>query len=348
MAHLTRRLGALGREYVRLQPIYGVTSSHVEGTQSAQVTGAHSAVHAIPRDYFAASVARWRPEHPLARLRLHDPSLAGQLPVLVGEGTGLLDPGALTDPVPTAWRDAVHDGPAIGDVAKKTLYQPADPHAPSDFYKVVLFGATHEFLDTYHIGTFRFAHRLRDGSYSKGVAFEELRARQADVVILPYGYRGMERALSEGRIGTGVGGRLSAAGPDQAGGWPGEFTADQLAAMRAVTKTRIPPPPLTGPPVGTPVLFRHRAALPAVLAASLLGLPGWGRRSRWPVHWYYHPAQLHRRRPGLGHRMNRYLRSLGQRYPLVGHEAVREWHSAGLPEVWRVSLYFDDPAKASA
>lgn len=323
-------LRTVGREYVRFQPIYGVTSSHVEGALSTEVTGAHSAVQALPRDYVAACVARWQPAHPAARLAVHDARLAGQLPVLTGEGTGLLDPGAGADPVPSAWREAVYDHAATGEIAKKTLYQ-APAGEPSDFYKVVLFGASRETLDNYRVGTWRFAYRLADGRYSKGVKYEDLMARSDQVLLVPYGHSTMERALTEGRIASGVG-----AGVDEArGGWPGEFDADELAALRAVTKTRLPPPPQTAPPADVaPVVLD---APHPVLVEAVRGLPGRNRATARPVHLYYAPEQLTER---LGAQLHAHLHRVAAHYPVVGHAVAREWHSAGLPQVWRLSVYF--------
>lgn len=331
-AAVLAQLRAVGREYVRFQPIYGVTSSHVEGERSAAVTGAHSAVQALPRDYVAACVARWQPAHPAARLAVHDARLAGRLPVLTGEGTGLLDPGAGADPVPPAWRDAVYDHAATGETAKKTLFQ-APAGAPSDFYKVALFGASRETLERYRVGSWRFAYRLADGRYSKGVKYEDLMARSDQVLLVPYGHRAMEHALTAGRIASGVG-----AGVDETrGGWPGEFDADELAALRAVTKTRLPPPPQTAPPAGlAPVALD---APHSVLRAAVRGLPGCNRATARPVHLYYAPAQLTER---LARQLHAHLGRVAAQLPVVGHAVAREWHSAGLPEVWRLSIYFAD------
>lgn len=325
-------LREVGREYVRFQPIYEVSSTDVQASASEQ-GAAHSAVQAMPRDYVGECVARWQPLHPMARMTVRNPAYKGKLDVLTGEGTGLLTVGLARDPVPSEWREAVYDDASTGGCAKKELFQPPAGQ-PSDFYKAVLFGACRETLENYGIGTWRFAYRLKHGRYSKGVRWEDLVARSDKVVLVPYGYTKMERALTEGRIATGVGAGMDA----RAAGWPGEFSDEALAALRAVTKTRMPPPTQTAPPAGvSPVdLAGH-----PILNSAVRGLPGRNRATRRPVHTYYAPQQL---TPGLGGRLRAHLARVAARYPVVGHAVAREWHSAGLPEAWRVTVYFDDEA----
>lgn len=224
------RLQHLARQYVDFLCIDGVTASHVgvdyHNGQGLECTAAHAALHCLPRDYVAACLARGHAGHPLLKALTVDDGAHDLLPVLVGEGTGVIDAGVEWDPVPEA-RARLFSQAAIGALKKQMF---GTPGAGSDFYKVVLFGATNLFFDSHRTATFHFTtapgaatpHRhqtLTPGQHARGVHYTQLMARDESVVLVPYG----------------------------GGGDQPEFTTMQARIIRNAAKNRIPPPPLVAP-----------------------------------------------------------------------------------------------------
>lgn len=253
------RLQQLARAYVDLLCIDGVTASHVAAAAPpdraavsaadssagrdggdggpVQCTAAHAAIHALPLDYFVACVKRHDPNDSLAgiletRMARHPlfgasraPLAADQprLPVLVGEGTGVIDAGLRHDPV-RATRERLYREPAFSMHKKELIGRPGES---SDFYKVVLFGATNAFFDSHRRATFHLVSARRPGSgpahatsqrrYERGVRYPALMRQDSAIALVPYG------SLS----GSAV-----------------EFSEPMVRIVRRVVKNRIPPPPL--------------------------------------------------------------------------------------------------------
>jgi len=225
-ASMQSKMQHIARQYVDFLCIDGVTASHVAASKNGggygaqrECTAAHAALHCLPRDYVAACIGRWSSEHTsLARIRVDERFADGCLPVLVGEGTGVIDAGTEQDPVPEA-RQQFFQHQIIGCLKKQMF---GVPGAESDFYKVVLFGATNLFFDSHRRATFHFTTRtaphgarMEQGIHGNGVHYTQLMARSADVVLVPYG------------------------------GQKKEFSEVQARILRSVAKNRIPPPPFT-------------------------------------------------------------------------------------------------------
>jgi hypothetical protein len=178
--------------------ILGVTSSHAEnapGGKVPDVTGAHAAVFFLPRDYYTQCVANWSTQHPVAqRVIGQHRTISDQLghleqplPILVGEGTGIMEPGARTDPC-LAQRKLVAQCPGTnpGQIKKMLYNGPAG--SSSSFYKVLIFGASPAAAARgERTLTWRFAQRQADGEYSKGIRFEQLMVRDPSICLVPYG-----------------------------------------------------------------------------------------------------------------------------------------------------------------
>lgn len=157
----------------------------------------------------------------------------GKLPVLVGEGTGMLFPiGEVTG--------SEHLRKVIGErvedlkVIKKYLY-----NAPtsSKFYKQIMVGATLDYASKYRTASFFFTTKEIDAQgkevLAKGVPFSLLVQRSPNVVIQPAGFNAPIRVAQ--RIAGGV-------YDGQQCNYAPEFTPEQMALMQSVTRTRVPPP----------------------------------------------------------------------------------------------------------
>ena len=247
-----RNLQTLSRQYVDIMCIDGVTASHVSASKSGadmpEVTAAHAAVHALPRDYFGQCVGNWDASHPLARYTCAK-EYVGKLPVLVGEGTGVLDAGITADPCGNV-RSHLYSHRTLAHV-KKEIY--GTPGGESDFYKVMLFGTTNTAAGM-RIGTFRFARRDATGGYTSGVHYVDLMRRDPTICLVPYNNDAEVQSLIQKHVSAEAAAHHSQLDTevqiaqdlytDPARVCRGEFTGEQYRIMQSVVKTRIPPPPL--------------------------------------------------------------------------------------------------------
>lgn len=190
-----------------------------------------------------------------------------KLPILIGEGTGMLSSYGESDPSFPGPRSYLYSCKELRS-AKKPLYP---PKGESCFYKAVLFGTTNRFLRPYKVGTFRFCtvfdrsenrngreeeteeeapsglvirrKAKREGkkvtvlsSFSRGVLFTSLMKKSAKVALVPCGDSSFKMATdSETSVTSGKTRRLER----------GEFDDMQLAVISETLKTRIKPRPLT-------------------------------------------------------------------------------------------------------
>jgi hypothetical protein len=114
------------------------------------------------------------------------------LPLLLGEGTGMLNSGGESDPCgdPKTRSALVYSCKAL-KCSKKPLYP---PKGTSPFYKAVMFASTNRFLKEHRVGTFYFCTSLEgtdsfssSKKYSRGVRFSDLVSMRDNVAIVPHG-----------------------------------------------------------------------------------------------------------------------------------------------------------------
>lgn len=201
------------KRYIPFLCIEGVTSSHAQNQNDitvSNITGAHAAIKCIPIGTFKRFVARWRPDHPLLN---YDPpssngdaSLDDVLPILYGEGTGMLNSGGECDPVGEENKSlrSFFYSSKDSKAAKKPLY-PNEGTSP--FYKAIMYGATNRFLEKYGVATFRFCtlsgnnhhssssyhepvnvtKNVKPNTWCRGVTFPDLVYKSSRITMIPYG-----------------------------------------------------------------------------------------------------------------------------------------------------------------
>jgi hypothetical protein len=153
------------------------------------------------------------------------------LPILIGEGTGILEGGTIKDS-PTAQRDRafVYDWP-FEHSAKMPIV--LGDRTESPFYKTLVFGITHRFMDSLRIGTFHFATKRSDTIFYRSCLYSEFIVMDPSITIIPSlcaGYIGSERASSS------VSRERSQS----------EFSEEMVDIIKAVVKTRQPNPRMKG------------------------------------------------------------------------------------------------------
>lgn len=216
------------RPYVYVLAIDGVTSSHVENTKKAEkeerwneskINGFHAAGKWIPKKYFKECLQRWNPNHAMVKsfekMEEYSHSRYDELPVVLGEGTGMLECGLREDDLAET-REMLYASGAVS-VGKKEII-PAE-REKSPFYKCVLFGVTNSFIDEHGVGSFRFSEN--GDSMTRGIPFSKLVTKSKDVVILPYGFK---KRCDDCR----------------------ELTDKHIKFLKSAVKTRTPPPNVEG------------------------------------------------------------------------------------------------------
>lgn len=197
-----------------------------EEEESVKITGAHAAIKFIPRTYFKQCLEQWRPNHPIAQLKPQDLNFKvdtrrvcggpfkhlpfidnnnsnnnesvlypweSDMPILIGEGTGMLNSGGEDDPCyDVSLRKLIYTCKAM-KASKKPLYP---PKGTSPFYKAILFGCTNRFIRDYNIGSFRFCKKTNTSSvfglhksteFHRGILFADLIAMDPNIAVIPYG-----------------------------------------------------------------------------------------------------------------------------------------------------------------
>ena len=233
------RMQSLLKRYVPFMCIEGVTSASAQNQhdiEKTEITGAHAAIKCLPIWYVKKCIANWNPSHPIVDTSLsYDVNVSHvpggpfnylpfvdkrassakkeegggedyeewekKLPVLIGEGTGMLNSGGEPDPCTQAgFRKFVYSCKAT-KCSKKHLYP---PKGTSPFYKAILFASTNRFINDFKIGTFRFCqkdpHRRHKESetataiatddapeFCRGVLFSDLIHMSETVALIPYG-----------------------------------------------------------------------------------------------------------------------------------------------------------------
>lgn len=213
--------------YIPFVCIEGVTCSHAQNQHEIEdknkITGAHASVKCLPRHFFKKCLSSWDETHPIlsSSLSFSAPS-AGcpisyekdalkppfsylpkiidgdnfeeweySLPILLGEGTGMLNSGGEPDPSCPHHRRQVYSIPSVR-CAKKPLYP---KKGTSPFYKATMFGATNRFLRDFGVATFRFCRKTeglifdiaRKPKFERGVLFPDLIHMKEDISLVPYG-----------------------------------------------------------------------------------------------------------------------------------------------------------------
>lgn len=179
--------------YVPLMVIEGVTANNIQNASSSvdeqhiggnhlkippELNGAHAALKAIPFYWFHKMLANWSPNH---NLTLHVKSEADdffvknpdikpdQLPILIGEGTGILEGGIFEDKLKIE-RDYVYKS-AIMDKMKRLIIP--NIRSISPFYQALIFGFTDRYMNSHGIGTFYFATLRPERYYNPYIPGEE-------------------------------------------------------------------------------------------------------------------------------------------------------------------------------
>lgn len=277
VAPMLHRMQQIMSHYIPLLCIEGVSSTHVENMKDIEkirVGGAHFAIKFLPHPLFAQYVGNWSDAHPLAqssvvsaRVASHAPPRratvstwgaidAARLPVLVGEGTGMLYPLPGGDMLAQE-RASLYNDASMSPV-KKSLNPPP---GPSEFYQVVLIAFTTEFIDTHRTGTFRFstpdARIEANGQYAKGATYVDLMNKRADLRLIPFGFSQTDTRETPAisvmipQVGDGIA-PASQAGSGAFHTFVPEFTPAMMRLMYSASKTRIPA--RTFLPVENPVL----------------------------------------------------------------------------------------------
>ena len=275
------------KRYVPFMCIEGVTSASAQNQHDIEetvITGAHAAIKCLPLWYVQKCVANWNPNHPIAdsskRISFgvntsHVPggpfnyvpfavktdsnnnekdtnSWEKDLPVLIGEGTGMLNSGGEKDPCPLAgFRRYVYASKAT-KCSKKHLYP---PKGTSPFYVAILFASTNRFVEC-GVGTFRFCVKTPDGDFRRGVLFPDLVAMKEDVCIVPYGdakdHVKFEPVTTAGSSSSSPPPPPSSSSSSSSSNaavirkrpYRKEFTNTQLHILREALKTRLKPKPV--------------------------------------------------------------------------------------------------------
>jgi len=240
---ILREIYTISKQYVLLFCLEGVSATHTQNEKDFTdgIDGAHAATKAIPRDYFGECVKRGCASHPFAQFTVTDYYL-GKLPVLVGEGTGMLFPVGKVDGH-EVMRKIIGDNVEAVRYLKKTLYNtPTD----SKFYKQIMLGVTVDHVDTFRTATLYFSTPVMDAKtgtpeldtvtkqpiMSKGVPFSLLVQRSPLVYFYPSGFA--ESVSMPNRVAVAMGVAPCTYKP--------EFTTTQYELMKSVVRTCVPPP----------------------------------------------------------------------------------------------------------
>lgn len=263
------------RCYVPVLTIDGVSSAHVnkktnDDNGEVRIDGAHGAIVFFPMDYFSQALSRWEPNQIIVKeiekqmiYRLNElqhitrrsimlkdqfKSFLSTLPVLMGEGTGLLNPLAKTD----AAYDLNRDMSASELLRKKVKRELVFPVENNPFYKAILFGTSTLFMERLpvQIGTFRFTYVSPDSQFndavrypsnkalSTGILFSDLINKRADIAVIPYGM-----AIKNGPNAGAVMPLTTSKGEMVT--IPVEFSAEQMNYIKLSSVVRVPPLPVT-------------------------------------------------------------------------------------------------------
>lgn len=269
------------RCYVPVLTIDGVSSAHVnkktvidggkeQKEGEVKIDGAHAANVFFPMDYFSQALSRWEPNQVIVKelekqlsYRINElQHITGKsimqradfvrflstLPVLMGEGTGLLNPQPKTD----SHFDLNREMNSSELFRKKMKRELTFPVENNPFYKAVLFGTSTLFMQRLALksGTFRFtyidAHPQMDdftrypggGTLSTGILFSDLINRRADVAAIPYGLaiKNGPNESAKVRFKDSQGETVSV---------PAEFTDEQMEYIKLSAVVRVPPLAIT-------------------------------------------------------------------------------------------------------
>lgn len=209
-----------------------------EENKGIVITAAHGALKLIPRDYFSSCLTRWNPGHRLTKYlvarvseeAIRDPDLVGTLPILIGEGTGILEGGTRQDPSPKQ-RETVYSAPSTEKIKRPLMPKNRNK---SPFYKALVFGFTDEFVRDFCIGKFHFCTALRNGKVGRGQLFEDFMTRRSNTVIIP------NVLVANPSRGVDV--------PDDAV----EFDPNMMRIIENVIRIKTPLPRITGPGYAMP------------------------------------------------------------------------------------------------
>lgn len=149
------------------------------------------------------------------------------LPILIGEGTGILEGGILGEPNLRSKQDRafVYDWP-FENASKMPII--LDDRTQSPFYKTLVFGITHRFMDALNIGTFHFATKRKNTLFYRSCLYSDFISMGDTVTIIPNLSMESKTQHKEHRLSEK------------------EFSDDMVDIIKSVIKTRLPNPRIKG------------------------------------------------------------------------------------------------------
>lgn len=241
---------AVLRWYIPFLVIEGVTASNVQGAENKKnneeeliVNGAHASLKLIPYPYLQECLMRSPDEMKEAMvplflavdkkildLRTNTSKSHGilenleTLPILIGEGTGIMEGGLFGEPSQTSGilRNFVYSSAALEKAKKPIILQ---DRSISPFYKTLLFGVTDVFIETLGIGTFHFAEQLENGKFQRSCLYSNIIKKSRKVVIIPNLYHSINTRSNDNTR---------------------EFSNEMIELMHSVAKSRVPTPTIMG------------------------------------------------------------------------------------------------------
>jgi hypothetical protein len=283
--NLLLSIQAILRWYLPFLVIEGVTASNVQGAENKNksseliINGAHASLKLIPYPYFRECLKRspevlMNPMQPLlasvdAKIKALESqskkntlyTLGIELPILIGEGTGIMEGGLFSEPSTTSvlLRNFIYSSGALDRAKKPIILQ---DRSISPFYKTLLFGVTDAFIESLGIGTFHFAEQLGEkNKMQRSCLYSNLVKKDKKVVIIPNLYhiinrdgdqsqRQRSRKTSRSRASRE---RLTTRQISSPTDISREFSKDLIDLMRSVAKSRIPTPTIVGR-IGYPII----------------------------------------------------------------------------------------------
>lgn len=179
------RIQAICRQYVPLMSLDVVTAAAVGDDLDSAKKGAHMKVTFAPAPYVKACLKRAAPMGQKGTLPfVKEETWSGDLPVLIGEGTGMFEPYGVQDPVGNE-RSYVYSKCESLKAFKKPIMHLIG--APSAFFIGSLLGFTDYWFELgANVGGLWFGYRSSSNIMDRGVLFVDLARRNDNVCILTH------------------------------------------------------------------------------------------------------------------------------------------------------------------
>ncbi len=203
-----QELQRIAHQYVDFVSLDAVTSAAVEYGQVKKKIGAHMNCNFLPAPFVKECLERASPDGKCTLPFRRFSKDAHELPVLVGEGTGMYECYGIRDPIPGE-RNAIYRGMSSLKFAKKPIVH--EPGEPSSFFVGSLEGFTpYWFEQKLNVCGAWYGYTGPDGGFTRGVHFTELETKSDKPTL-----------------------RMHPA-----------FSDAEMAYMRHATRIRVPPHPL--------------------------------------------------------------------------------------------------------